>query len=1255
MTLRQKTLLLTGGTLIAMILALYVVSSRILLGGFSAVEDKNAADSILRVHSGLEMFVEDLDTIATNYAHWNETYKFVTDRNPTYIQSTLNDETLASLRINLIAYVDNAGHVVWGSGLNREHKRLPLPRDFKSYLTPQGLLIKGGDRQNVKKGLLMLSDGPMIFVARPILRSDRTGPSRGTFIEGRFLDDERLKRLEKLVQAPLSLCAFNRRDIPADFARARSQLLASSATDAFVEPLNDQVLSGYVGLADWRKQPAVILRADLPRDATIVGWRSLNYLLISLLLVAGLVILIAALMLEHVVLSRLVSLSRGVSAITKRGKISARLPVQEKHHDELAHLSRDINQMLHSLEAAVEQQRAGDELFRQMAFNATNALYVAYPGEDRVQWYGQIDSMLGYRPDKFPRTISALQQAIHAEDVAATIAALERCLNENLALDESDPSTQYDLEYRVCRADGTYRYWIDRGKALWISETPDAPRRPVFIGACTDITEVKRTEEELAGSLSLLQATLESTADGIVVFDTAGHIENYNRQAVEMWSIPEEVLAAGNHTRLIEFASQQFADPKAYLRRVAEVHQHMQDEHFDVLHLKDGRVFERAVKPQRLGGRVVGMVHSFRDTTPREQALQAVRDSEGRLAGVVETSVDAIFLIGPDHRVQFANAAGERLLGLPRAEIAGSIYNRDVLKLLSTTGEPLPENELPVERALKSGAPVHGVECCVATPRGRRLWLSINAAPLRHGSEGEEFAGVVLSASDVTLQKALEERLAHQAFHDPLTGLPNRALFLDRLDLSLARTARSGHAVGVLFIDLDNFKFVNDSLGHSTGDQLLVGVADRLQTALRAGDTASRFGGDEFTILLDNLSDVEQAIQVAERILETLCAPLALTAREVTVTPSIGIALGTRAPKTPFEGALGEAARAGAQAEELLRNADAAMYEAKRKGRSRYAIFQSNMSANALKRLNLENDLRRALERQELVAFYQPKVVLQTGAVVGMEALIRWQHPERGLVSPLDFIPLAEETGLIVPLGWWMFEEVCRQAQSWQEYFASHPGHRVTQESSPAHSKESTPFPMVSVNVSARQLHDPDLLENMERVLRSTKILPGSLVLEITEHVVMEEAEATVGTLHALKELGLRLAIDDFGTGYSSLSYLRSFPWDFLKLDRRFVAGLGNEGGDTVIVSTMVELAHNLGLVVIAEGVETEREAARLRQMGCAMGQGYYFARPMPAAQMTDFLLSKLNEMTETAPILPSGANGPPPGEVATSGLFLPR
>jgi diguanylate cyclase (GGDEF)-like protein len=415
---------------------------------------------------------------------------------------------------------------------------------------------------------------------------------------------------------------------------------------------------------------------------------------------------------------------------------------------------------------------------------------------------------------------------------------------------------------------------------------------------------------------------------------------------------------------------------------------------------------------------------------------------------------------------------------------------------------------------------------------------------------------------------------------------------MDRLRHALVRMKRRKKPAAVLFLDLDNFKLVNDSLGHEAGDRLLVSVAQRLRGCLRTEDTAARFGGDEFTILLEDVRHAGDAVRVARQITQALNAPFSLEGREVFINASIGIALSTSGSERPTD---------------LLRNADAALYRAKASGKAACEVFDAATNTLTLERLDLEADLRRAIERGELAVHYQPQLELPTGRIVGWEALVRWKHPERGLLSPPAFLSVAEETGLITQIGNLVLEEACRQAKEWQE--ERHP--------------TADTCLKISVNISARQLQHPDeLVGEVVRVLEDTALAPDTLVLEITESMIMEDAEYNVDVLGRLKDLGVRVAVDDFGTGYSNLAYLKRFPMDMVKIDKSFVDGLGEKPEDTAIVEAVISLAHALGLRTVAEGIETTEQLKRLRDLGCELGQGYYFSGALPVHEASGLLLA---------------------------------
>jgi diguanylate cyclase (GGDEF)-like protein/PAS domain S-box-containing protein len=478
----------------------------------------------------------------------------------------------------------------------------------------------------------------------------------------------------------------------------------------------------------------------------------------------------------------------------------------------------------------------------------------------------------------------------------------------------------------------------------------------------------------------------------------------------------------------------------------------------------------------------------------------------------------------------------------------------------------------------------HTLELRLRHADGRWRWMEAHAVNLL---EDEAVRGVVVHLHDISERRVAETELEHQALHDPLTGLPNRALVLDRLGRALARAHRSGTKTVVLFIDVDRFKVVNDSLGHAYGDDLLVAAAARLRASLRETDTVARLGGDEFVVLLEDLSHDTIALEVADKILDAMRRPFVLAGREFFVTASIGLAMSATENDT---------------AESMIRDADAAMYVAKGRGRNRLEVFDETIRVRVVRHLEMENDLHRALERGELRLVYQPAYRLATNRIEGVEALLRWDHPRRGLVLPGEFIGVAEETGLIMDIGQWTIDEGCRQLRRWRD--------------------QGSTLRTLWVNLSARQLASGDLPAIVERALARYDLPRGALGLELTESALIEEAEAAGSMLRDLEAIGVRLAIDDFGTGYSSLLYLQRYHVDVLKVDRSFVSGLGTNDDDTAITSAVISLGHNLGMEVSAEGVETPMQLERLRELGCDTACGYYLERPTTPDTVTELLRS---------------------------------
>ena len=706
-----------------------------------------------------------------------------------------------------------------------------------------------------------------------------------------------------------------------------------------------------------------------------------------------------------------------------------------------------------------------------------------------------------------------------------------------------------------------------------------------------DIAEQGRSEQALRESEERYRGVFEGVPIGLYRTTPAGRLLDANDALVQVLGYPDREILLGAKVGDIYY------DPEDRQRwqRTVEEEEGSRIRSFETrVRRYDGQVIWVRFSLQTIrdeDGQVLRYEGALEDITDRRLAQVALRESEERFRALVQNASDMISILDPDGSVLYASPSHQRLLGHSPDDFVGGNF----LDFVHYEDRPLVANALQCLVDL----PHENLTIEFRCQHHNGTWLTIETTAsnlLDHPS----VQGLVLNSHDITDRKRAEERLLHDALHDELTGLPNRALFMDRLWQAVERSRREpDRMMAVLFLDVDQFKIVNDSLGHLVGDQLLIQIARALSSVLRPMDTIARIGGDEFAILLEGGHEVEDAASVADRIHERLAAPINLGGHEVFITASIGIAICTPDYEKP---------------EDLLRDADTAMYRAKSSGRACHVVFHRGMHHFVMARLQLESDLRRAIERGQIEVHYQPFVDLGTGTVTGVEALMRWVHPRRGLILPDDFLTVAEETGLILPLGRYVLTQACQRVRHLQ---TKYPEHRELR---------------VSVNLSNKQFFQSDLHEQIAEALAISGLDPEYLGLEITEGVIIRHAESASSRFSRLKALGVQLYLDDFGKGYSSLNYLHRYPMDILKIDRSFVSRIGEEGGNLAIVAAIVNLGHQLGMKVVAEGIQSLEHVAKLRGMGCEYGQGFFFSHPVDGDEVEELITRAVHEWPSPVP-----------------------
>jgi diguanylate cyclase (GGDEF)-like protein/PAS domain S-box-containing protein len=702
-----------------------------------------------------------------------------------------------------------------------------------------------------------------------------------------------------------------------------------------------------------------------------------------------------------------------------------------------------------------------------------------------------------------------------------------------------------------------------------VSRVWPSAQSPVYWVALRDLRGERQTEEALESKVAEMAATLESTCDGILVTDLTGRVRNYNQRFGQLWSLPPDLVTSSNQQAVLDFLQSQVLDPDRYAEAQELLARDETASRTDVLLLRNGRTLERVTVPQRSRQRIRGRVYSFRDVTAQRAA-----DAQLRLAAkVFGASPEAVFVTNAAFEVVHVNPRCVEMTGATEGQLMGAV----VRSFFHDPKRPALFEEIAL--ALEANALWRGEvwrqrdEVSVAVDVS---WVALRDA------EGR-LCNTVAYFRDMTERLEAQRRIEKLAYRDVLTGLPNRLLLGQRVEFALRLAERGGGKFAILFLDLDRFKNINDSLGHAFGDRVLIEVADRIQRCMRDVDTLSRMGGDEFVAFLQD-ADAIGAEVAARRILSSLALPFLVDEMNFSLGCSIGVAM------YPAD---------GTSLDDLIKCADTAMYRVKERGRGNFRFYQPQMNVDLLSRMKLDHAMRKAMDGGLFSLHYQPQVALEGGRLLGAEALLRWTDPELGVVSPATFIPLAEESGFIITIGSWVMQEAVRQASAW--------------------AAAGTPV-VISVNVSALQFQQPDFVDQVAQCLASSGLPAHLLELELTESILVQDANEALARLHALASLGLSLAIDDFGTGYSSLAYLKKFPISKLKIDRTFVMGLPDDESDRAIVGATVAMARALKLSVVAEGVETPAQHDYLAQLQCASFQGFLCAPGLPVPQFAALL-----------------------------------
>jgi len=1112
---------------------------------------------VQRALDALSENLASLSRVATDYAAWDDSYDFITTTDPKYISTNLIDDTFTNLKLNLIAFYDASGRLVYAKAFDLASRApVSVPEAFAPRLSLTSPLLRRRSMDNGNPGsMVLLPQDPMLIVAQPILPSDKKGSARGTLIMGRYLDATEINRLGRTTHLSLEMRRYEDSRSTNDFRAARSAL--SQSRGILVSPLSAESIAGYAVVSDLYGKPGVLLRVRMPRSIYLQGLATIGYFhlwFLALSLLCG--------------TTAYYLIDKFLSAQTKR------MDGEKRYR------------------AVIEQTSEGIILIEEKTGCITEA--------NRA-----LQHMLGYpdinfSPLKRHGSIGTGENGIAC--IVTRAMGIHGAASREFRIFRGDGSP-VDVEMRVNRI-------IVEGRGL-------------LCGVIHDITDRKRTEERLTKLNECFLGFTAEPAENIQRLTAlCGELMGaacalYNRlnngalHTLAHWQTPPDfnpvdnpdghichdvIKGGGNQIVIVQDlprTSYAETDPNVLrynLKTYVGIPVRCNGNSVGSLCVVYQRDFEPTDEDKKLMGIVAVAVEAAEES---KLASEFLKESERFARSTLEALPEHVAILDEDGRIiavnqQWRNFAGNNVSVLQNP-VEGANYFEACNNAAGNEREYAAAFTAGIRSVLREKRESFSLEY-PCDSHGEQLWFlgRVN----RFTGDGPK--RIVVVHENITDLKRAEFNIQKLAYYDTLTGLPNRLLLQDRLRQGIKRAERNRQILALLFLDLDHFKVINDTLGHAAGDRLLKEVASRLNCHVRAYDTVARMGGDEFVLLLNQVTATGHVSNVAQMILENLSPPFQLGTQEVFITTSIGIAL------YPTDGADGE---------RLLKNADTAMYLAKERGRNAYQYYSAELNLKAEERLVMETNLRHALEKDEFLLYFQPWLDLESGQITGIEALLRWQHPRWGMVSPDRFIQLAEETGLIIPIGEWVLQTACSQLQILR--------------------KAGYPSLCIAVNLAGRQLKNYHLAEVLADVLKTTGVDPACLELEITEGSMMENVDRARNLLKAVKDLGIRLAIDDFGTGYASLNYLKSFPVDKLKIDRSFVAGIPHDPDDTAITRAIIAMAKSLKLKVIAEGVETAEQVAFLRELACHEIQGYLVSHPLPQSELIAFLAEKSPRATD--------------------------